>query len=170
MSRSVLAAVLLLAAAPAAAEPATLLGAFTNWSAYQTGEGDSLTCYALSTPRAMQPRAAKRDPIYVIVSDWPGRKIKAEPQIVFGYQAKEGTPASLAVGAEKFIFFTRNEAKAGKAWLQSLNESERLITAMKDGVSAVAMGTSQRGTKTVDTYSLAGFSDALAKIHDACKM
>ena len=45
-----------------------------------------------------------------------------------------------------------------------------LIDAMNHGVSAVAIGTSARGTKTVDTYSLAGFGDALAKIHAACNM
>ena len=37
-------------------------------------------------------------------------------------------------------------------------------------MTAVASGTSQRGTKTSDTYSLQGFNDALAKIHTACGM
>jgi hypothetical protein len=41
---------------------------------------------------------------------------------------------------------------------------------LQDGVSAVASGTSARGTKTSDTYSLAGFGDALAKIHSVCQM
>src|ERR1700722_16699385 len=89
---------LLLAAAPASAEPATLLGAFTNWSAYSSGSGSDMTCYALSKPRASQPRNAKRDPIYVMVSGWPGRKVKAEPQIVPGYAYKLGAPASLEIG------------------------------------------------------------------------
>ncbi len=51
-----------------------------------------------------------------------------------------------------------------------LPEGERLVTAMTRGASAVATGLSARGTKTVDTYSLSGFSDALAKIHSACNM
>jgi hypothetical protein len=160
------------AAVPAgnAAEPANLLGAFSNWSAYSTGTGSDMVCYALSTPRASQPRGAKREPVYVMVSDYPDRKVKAEPQLVPGYAYKGGTPASLAVGPDKFVFFTRNDGSAGKAWLQSLNENQRLIDAMKGGVSAVAQGVSARGTRTVDTYSLAGFNDALAKIHDVCKM
>ena len=41
---------------------------------------------------------------------------------------------------------------------------------MGKGVSAVATGTSARGTKTIDTYSLSGFNDALAKIHAVCNM
>lgn len=160
----------LVMALPAAAEPANLLGVFGNWTAYSTGSGSSLTCYALSKPRASRPAGAKRSAIYLMVSDWPGRKVKAEPQIVYGYQAKEGGAAALGVGGDKFTFFVRNNGKEGSAWLQQLSENPRLITAMQEGVSAVASGISARNSKTSDTYSLAGFNDALAKIHAVCQM
>ena len=157
-------------ALPVAAEPANLLGVFGNWTAYSSGSGSSLTCYALSKPRASQPKTAKRSNIYLMVSDWPSRKVKAEPQIVYGYQAKEGGVAGLGVGGDKFSFFIRNAGKEGSAWLQQLNDNPKLVSAMQDGVSAVASGTSARGTKTSDTYSLSGFNDALSKIHAVCQM
>jgi hypothetical protein len=157
-------------ALPAAAEPANLLGVFGNWSAYTTGTGSSLTCYALSKPRASRPTGAKRASVYLMISDWPSRKVKAEPQIVYGYQAKENGMAALGVGSDKFPFFIRNSGKDGSAWLQQLNDNNRLIDAMHNGVSAVASGTSTRGTKTSDTYSLSGFNDAMAKVHAACNM
>jgi hypothetical protein len=157
-------------AVPAAAEPANLLGVFGNWSAFSSGSGASLTCYALSKPRASRPTTAKRSAIYLMISDWPARKVKAEPQIVYGYQAKEGGAAGLGVGSDKFAFFIRNSGKEGSAWLQQLNDNVRLITAMQGGVSAVAGGVSVKGTKTSDTYSLSGFNDALAKIHAVCQM
>src|SRR5438067_12995303 len=100
-------------ALPAAAEPANLLGVFGNWTAYSSGPGSSLTCYALSKPRASRPATAKRSAVYLMVSDWPARKVKAEPQIVYGYQAKEGGAAGLGVGADKFTFFIRNSGKEG---------------------------------------------------------
>jgi hypothetical protein len=158
------------ASAPAMAEPANLLGVFGNWSAFSSGSGSSLTCYALSKPRASQPKAAKRSSIYLMVSDWPSRKVKGEPQIVYGYQAKEGGAASLGVGSDKFSFFIRNNGKDGSAWLQQLNDNSRLVSAMGGGVSAVAIGVSSKGTKTSDTYSLSGFNDAMAKVHAACNM
>ena len=157
-------------AAPAAAEPANMLGVFNNWSAYSSGSGSSLTCYALSKPRATRPANTKRAAIYLMVSDWPDRKVKAEPQIVYGYQGKVGAAAALGVGADKFAFFIRNNGKEGSAWLQQLGDNARLISAMQSGVSAVASGTSAKGTKTSDTYSLSGFGDALAKIHAVCQM
>jgi hypothetical protein len=157
-------------AAPAVAEPANMLGVFGSWSALSSGSGSSLTCYALSKPHATQPKSAKRGPIYLMVSDWPARKVKAEPQIVYGYQAKEGGAAALGIGGDKFAFFIRNSGKDGSAWLQQLNDNQRLLAAMQGGVSAVASGTSGKGTKTTDTYSLSGFNDALAKVHAACQM
>jgi hypothetical protein len=157
-------------AVPAAAEPANLLGVFGNWSAFSSGSGASLTCYALSKPRATQPHNAKRSAVYLMISDWPARKVKAEPQIVYGYQAKEGGGAALGVGGDKFTFFIRNSGKDGSAWLQQLNDNVRLVTAMQGGVSVVASGTNTKGTKTSDTYSLSGFNDALAKIHAVCQM
>lgn len=173
MIRKACLALLLAAAvtAPASAAPATLLGAFQHWSAYSTGSGDQLTCYALSEPTATSPKNVKRGPIYLMVSDWPARKAKAEPQFVLGYPVKDNAPAALAVGSTKFAFFARLNGKGdASAWLQSLSDNGKLIDAMSKGVSVVASSVSTRGTHTSDTYSLAGFSAALDKIHDACKM
>jgi hypothetical protein len=169
-----LSAAMLMLAVPAQAQPATLLGVFQNWSAYSSGTGAGLTCYALSQPRATQPRGANRGDIYLMISDWPARKVKAEPQIVLGYPVKADSPAALAVGSTKFSFFARPNGPTatsnGSAWLQALGDNGRLVEAMGKGVSVVATGISARGTRTTDTYSLAGFGDALAKIHDTCKM
>jgi len=71
-------------AAPASAETANLIGVFGNWSAFSTGTGNAMTCYAMSKPRARQPKATKRGDVFLMVSDWPGRKVKAETQIVPG--------------------------------------------------------------------------------------
>jgi hypothetical protein len=160
----------LLLATPALADSADLLGAFKNWTAYSTGSGDSKTCYALSAPRATEPKNGKRAAIFLMISDWPGRKVKAEPEVVPGYAYKPGMPVTLGIGGDRFNFFSRNDDQNGTAWLQNLNDAGPLLDAMNHGVSAVAIGTSSRGTRTVDTYSLAGFGDALARIHAACNM
>lgn len=154
---------------PAAADPASLLGVFSNWTAFSTGSGATMVCYAISKPRATRPRM-KRGPMYLMISDWPARKVKAEPEIVYGYAGKQGGAAALAIGGDKFAFFIRNQGKEATSWLEPLAENDRLIQAMQNGVSAVASGTNARGTRTTDTYSLSGFNQALAKIHAACGM
>jgi hypothetical protein len=174
-SRSTLAclaaATVLGAAAPAfAADSATALGGSKDWAAYARGAGDGKVCYALSEPKSTEPAKAKRDPIYFLINDWPGRKAKAEPEIVPGYQYKDGSTVTVQVGAEKFSFFTKNEDNAGGAWVLNPADESKLIAVMRNGAQAVVTGTSKRGTLTRDTYSLGGFADALDKIHAACGM
>ena len=155
-----------------AAEPATLLGVSKDWSAFTSGSGSSKICYTLSKPTATGPKTAKRDPIYFIITDWPGRKpkTKSEPEAVPGYLYKEGATVSAQVGGAKFEMFAKNDAGAGAAWVRERADEVRMIEAMKRAKQLVVTGTSLRGTVTHDTYSLAGLSDALTKIHDACGM
>ena len=105
--------------------------------------------------------AAQRAPsaraIYLMVSDWPGRKVKAEPEIVPGYEYKdERAGDAWRSAATSSPSSPATMASSGSAWLQHLNDNQRLIDAMSNGVSAVAIGTSSRGTKTMDTYSPGG--------------
>lgn len=155
---------------PAAAQSATLLGVFSDWSVYSAGSGTSKTCYILAKPRKTLPNNVRRGSIFLMVSDWPGRKVKAEPQIVYGYPTEEGGPASLDVDNQKYTFFMRNLKSDGSGWLKSLDENDALVADMRKGTVAVARGLSTRGTTTIDTYSLVGFSAALDKAHAACGM
>ena len=155
---------------PAAAEDATLLGAYKSWFTYSLGKGDQMVCYALAKPTAEEPKKVKRDPAYFLINDWPGRKAKAEPEIVSGYLYKDGSTVTAQVGNDRFSFFTKNDAKSGSAWVLAQADEDRLITAMKTGAQVLVTGTSKRGTMTHDVYSLAGIGEALDKIHQACGM
>jgi hypothetical protein len=162
-------AVLALAAVPAAADTPTLLGVSRDWSAFTTGTGSSKICYAITKPTSTKPKA-HRDPIYFLINDWPGRRAKAEPQVVPGYQYKDGSTVTASVGGQSFNFFTQNDGGAGSAWVRQRSDEVKLIEAMRSGALLVVTGTSKRGTKTTDTYSLAGLGDVLDKIHGACGM
>jgi len=162
------AAMAVLAGAPALADPPQRLGTFKAWSAYVSGAGDGKVCYALSAPKMTEPVKVKRDAVYFLINDWPNRKAKSEPEIVPGYEYKEGSKVTAEVGADKFEFFTKNEGPAGGAWVDQQADETRLIDAMRRGAEIIVTGVSKRGTMTRDTYSLAGLSDALGKVHDAC--
>ncbi len=171
-SRFAVAAVLgLAAAAPAAAAPdsPTLLGVSSAWSSFTSGTGSAKICYAVSKPTATSPKA-HRDPIYFVITDWPGRRTKSEPEVVPGYVYKDGAVVTVAVGSEKFTFFSQNDGGAGAAWIRARADEVKLIETMKRGGQLLVTGVSKRGTTTRDTYSLAGLPDALDKIHTACGM
>jgi Invasion associated locus B (IalB) protein len=162
-------AALALSAAGAAADTPTLLGVSSAWSAFTSGSGSAKICYAISKPSATSPKA-KRDPIYFLITDYPGRRTKSEPEVVPGYQYKDGSTVTAQVGGDSFAFFTQNDGGAGAAWVRQRADEVRLIDAMKRGSTVVVTGTSKRGKVTKDTYSLAGLADALDKIHASCGM
>jgi len=170
---AVLATALLLTAfaVPAdAADAPTFLGTFHDWSAYTRGSGDGRVCYALSEPKSKEPARAKRDPVYFLINDWPGRHSKGEAEIVPGYPYREGVNVTVQTGGTKFAFFTKNEGKSGGAWILNPDDATKLLNAMETGVTAVVTGTSRRGTVTKDIYGLSGLADAMEKIHQACGM
>src|SRR5664279_2547996 len=160
LSRALASAAILAAILPAAsaADPATLLTTSKDWSAYTSGSGDSKICYVLSKPTAMEPKKAKRDAAYFIITDWPSRKpkTKSEPEAVPGYLYKEASAVTAQVGGDKFEMFAKNEDGAGAAWVRQRADEVRLVEAMKRGQQLIVIGTSQRGPVTHDTYSLAG--------------
>lgn len=147
-----------------------VLGTFQSWAAYTTQAGNSKVCYALSRPTSSEPRKAHRDPIFFLINDWPGRKAKGEPEIVPGYQYKDGSDVTVEIGTNKFTFFTKNDGGAGGAWVEAQADEQRLVDVMKTAPEAIVTGTSKRGTLTRDTFSLAGFGDAVEKAHQACAM
>jgi len=110
----------------------------------------------------------KRDAVYFLINDWPNRKAKAEPEIVPGYEYKDKSTVTAEVGPEKFEFFTKNEGTAGGAWVEQPADEQRLVEAMRKSAEMIIIGTSKRGTQTRDTYSLAGLSEALDKVHESC--
>ncbi len=146
------------------------LGTFRDWSAYTAGSGSGKICYVLSQPTVSEPKGAKRDPIYFLISDFPDRKAKAEPQVVPGYPYKDGSTVSVVVGSDKFTLFTKNEGGTGAAWMKAQADEAKLVAAMQKGSRAIVTGTSSRGTVTKDTFSLSGITAALNKAHAECKM
>jgi len=150
------------------AAPPALLGAFKSWSAYETGAGDSKVCYALSRPTATDPAKIRRDPAFILINDWPSRRAKAEPEIVPGFLYRDGSSVTAQLGGATVTFFTKNDGGVGGAWVEAQADEERLVNAMKTAPEAVVTGTSQRGTVVRDTFSLAGFAEALDKAQAAC--
>ena len=106
-----------LCATAASADSPSLIGSYKDWSAFQTTVNGSRLCYAMAKPKSSEPKKAARDPAYFMISDWPGRKAKAELEIVPGYQYKDGSSVTAEIGKDKTDFFTKNDGGAGSAWV-----------------------------------------------------
>ena len=149
----------------ALAQTVKSIGTFSSWTAFTHGEGGSLLCFATAQPTKQAPTGAKRSPAFVYVSSWPKDGVKAEVSVRVGYPLKGGSDVTMSVGNAEFKLFAHGD----RAYIADAGEELKLIEAMRRGSTMTIVGTSERGTTTTDTYSLAGITQALQAVTTSCK-
>ncbi|MFC4272359.1 hypothetical protein GQF03_13625 [Sneathiella chungangensis] len=156
----------LIAPGPAAAQQAEprALGTFNDWLAYSWIENGNKVCYMLSRPLKSTPQGVNRGDIYVMVAYRPKSKSQEEVSHVAGYPYKDQSTVEALIGNRKFLLATNGEV----AWVPEGSSDEQLVSAMRGGSKMIVKGTSTRGTLTVDTYSLQGFTAAHKQIRKSC--
>lgn len=160
-----LALVLNISSAQAAAPQ--VLGEYGDWVAYYYRDSAGPVCYMASTPKKDEGKYTKRGDIYAVVTHRPNEKSFDVVNFNAGYTYKSGTKVIVKIGAKTFEnLFTSGD----KAWATSEKTDKEIVSAMKRGSRMVVHGTSSRGTKTKDTYSLSGFSSAYRAISNKCKV
>ncbi|HUZ31823.1 MAG TPA: invasion associated locus B family protein [Xanthobacteraceae bacterium] len=159
-----------------AAEPAeavaggtkpTLLGQYGDWGAYTASPGGKKICFAIAKPSSSEtnPPNRPRNPAYMFISSRPGDKVSNEISVIVGYPFKSSTEATLAVGSANFALYTQQDG----AWIKDAAEEPRLLEALRASQSAVLRGSSAKGTRTTDIFSLKGLAQALDRSDKDCK-
>ncbi|MDA1324801.1 MAG: invasion associated locus B family protein [Proteobacteria bacterium] len=157
--------IFLASGAAGAAEPKTP-GTFKNWSAYLLVENKDRICYLHGEPGKSAGKYKKRGDTYMQVTHRTGAKARNEVSVTAGYTYKKDSAVTLTIDGKKFVLFTH----ADTAWAGEENPDDKLVAAMRAGHTMVVAGASSRGTATVDSYSLAGFTAAHNAINKACGM
>jgi len=83
-----------------------------------------------------------------------------------GYTFKQGTSAIITIGDDNFSLFT----EGSDGWAKDGATDKAIVNAMIRGAQMMIKGTSSRGTKTTDTFSLKGFTAAYKAASKACKI
>jgi hypothetical protein len=157
---------LMLGASPAVAQEPKLIGEFNDWAAYSYNSKSGKVCYAVSQPKESSPKNVNRDPVHFLITNRVADKVRGEVNTIIGYPFEKGSTATLAVDdASTFKLFTSGDG----AWADSPQKDKQVVTAMMRGNRMTVTGRSQRGTRTVDKYSLSGVTAAINKINDACQ-
>ena len=144
--------------------PTERLGAAEAWAAYTYKDKTGKVCYLIGDPRKSEPARSKRKHPVAMVTHRPGEKAANVVSFVEGYPLKEGSEVALDIGGTKFELFTKGDS----AWARTAELDKTIVEAMAKGKQAVVKGIPQKGRPTTDTYSLAGFAQALALIDKAC--
>ncbi len=165
-------AVLLAIAAPALAQdtPETNVDAKRDWSVFRAST-EPKECWIVTIPASWEAtrNGAKVTPdrgdILLMVTNRPGGNVQGEISFKSGYPIKDNSTVNLRVGSASFELFVDGEW----AWPANPEEDQKVIAAMQRGASAIATAVSERGTTTVDTFSLLGFSAAFDSAVTMCK-
>ena len=149
-----------------AAEPQRMLTE-KDWQAFRVDEDKGRTCFISSVPTKS---TGKYDPdnrgeVRVFVSHGPNKAERNVVQFVAGYKHKKHSDVTVNIDGKKFTLFTIE----GRAYAESEEDDIAMIRAMKRGKKMSVVGTSSRGTKTTDTYSLSGFTKTKNLIDKTCK-
>lgn len=155
----------------AVAQTQARVDAKKDWSIFQAGAGGQKVCWIVSQPTATAASRngksvqVNRGDIFLMVSIRPTDGVVNEVSYLSGYPFKKGSEVGALVGDKKFTLFTEGE----NAWSPSAQDDASLIDAFRRGSNGKVEGESTRGTKTVDTFSLSGFSAALEAAAALCK-
>lgn len=159
---AVLAAVSLIHAISASAAQQNL-GSFQDWTAFSDG-AEKRICYIGSLPQKAEGDYTRRGDTYILATHRPGENVFGEISVEAGYTYKPGSEVEINIDGQAFKLFTQG----GNAWAYDEKGDRALVEAMKAGRQMIVKGTSNRGTLTTDTYSLAGFTAAYQAINQAC--
>lgn len=148
----------------AQADASKQIGVFNRWTAYTFTEGNGTVCFAAAQPTKTLPAGVRRGEIYTMVTHRPAEKSRGVVSFVIGYTFKKDSAVTVTIGKQKFTLMTDGDT----AWTRDAKDDVALVKALRDGSTMTVAGVSSRGTKTTDTYSLAGSTAAFKAIDGAC--
>lgn len=137
---------------------------FSNsvWEAYSYTEKKEKVCYAAA--RADRTQGGEKGRTGTALAVTHRGKAHNEVSLIGDYGFKDGSTATLKVGATKQSLMTKGKS----AWAKDAKADQEIIAAMIKGKDVVLTTTPAKGSEITDTVSLTGFSQALAAIDRAC--
>ena len=150
--------------AQSSADEIKKIGKFKDWEAMVVTEATGKVCFAQSTPILQAPKSNKRD-AKLFIAFRPGEKIINEVSVTAGYEFNKNNSITAASGKNKFKFDIKEQ---GFAWIADTKIENRMIKRMKKGSRIMITGYNQKGSQTIDHYSLLGFTKAYNATKKAC--
>jgi hypothetical protein len=149
---------------PSKAEDLKVLGKFKDWQTIVMVEPTGTICFAQSSPVLQGPKSNKRD-ARLFVTFRPSENIKDEISASPGYEFNKNNSVIAQSGKNKFKFDIMQQ---GFAWIADNKIEKKMIKIMKKGSRIMVTGHNQKGSQTIDHYSLLGFTKAYNTAKKAC--
>jgi hypothetical protein len=159
-----LATALTILAAPVFAQAVKQMGEYRSWTAYAATDTTGPVCFAISKPVSVEPMPDGYTEASLYLTNRPSEGVADELNLIAGYMFAPDTPAIALVDGQTFELFTEKDG----AWLRNASEATNLASALRAGTTLVIEGTSDKGIKITETFSLSGATAASRAISDNC--
>ena len=156
--------VLILSISKTFAEDLKKVGNFKDWLVMVMSEATGKVCFAQSVPVLQAPKNNKRE-AKLFVTFRPGEKISNEISTTAGYEFNKKNSVLATSGNNKFKFDIMQQ---GFAWMTSNKKENIMVKVMKKGSRIMVTGYNEKGSQTIDHYSLLGFTKAYNTAKKAC--
>lgn len=145
------------------AHAAERISVFNYWTLWTDMSDGQKICYISSNPVSVEPTNVNRGDIHFIVTVRPENR--TDVSTILGYPIHASQPnATVDVDGQQYALIT--DARAG--WLANPGDEPSFVNAMRAGTTMRVRAQSERGTNTVDTYSLIGVTAAMARANTEC--
>ena len=149
---------------PLKAEELKEIGKYKDWRTMILVEPTGKVCFAQSIPVLQAPKTNKRD-ARLFVTFRPSEKISNEISATAGYEFNKNNTVLATSGNNKFKFDIKQQ---GFAWMTSNKKENIMVKVMKKGSRIMVTGYNEKGSQTIDHYSLLGFTKAYNSAKKAC--
>ena len=138
------------------AEEVKKMGTHKDWETYIINSEKGKVCFAQSKPVLQAPKTSTRE-ARLFISFRPGENITNEISVTSGYEFNNKNSITATSGKNKYKFDITQESFA---WMTSNKLEKKMIGIMQTGSRIMITGYNQKGSQTIDHYSLLGFTKA----------
>ena len=146
------------------AEEIKKIGKFKDWETIVLKNDSGIVCFAQSKPVLQTPKNNPRE-ARLFVTFRPNEKIIDEISITSGYEFNNQNSIIAKSGKKKYKF---DITKENFAWMADNKKEKKMVKTMKKGSRIMITGYNQKGSQTIDHYSLIGFTKAYGAAKKNC--
>jgi hypothetical protein len=161
---SILFVCFILTASKLYAETVKKISTHKDWETYIISDEKGKFCFAQSKPVLQAPKSNPRE-ARLFITFRPNEKISDEISITSGYQFNTKNRLIARSGKNKYNF---DMAEESFAWMADNIQEKKMIKTMKKGSRIMVTGYNQKGSQTIDHYSLLGFTKAYNTAKKSC--
>jgi len=146
------------------AEEIKKIGKFKDWETITIKGENGIVCFAQTKPVLQSPKNNPRE-ARLFVTFRPNEKISDEISVTAGYEFNKKNSILAKSGKNKYEF---DISLDNFAWIADNKQEKKMIKIMKKGSRIMITGHNQKGSQTIDHYSLLGFTKSYKSAKKNC--